>query len=75
MSDSPTQLDLLNERLAAYQLCEMSILKGHQSYTMGDGVTYSRADLRIVRKAIDDLQYQIATYDHPAFTQTEVRFV
>ncbi|MCG8532006.1 MAG: hypothetical protein MI749_15275 [Desulfovibrionales bacterium] len=75
MAESSAELEDLKQRLAQYRQCEQSILLGHQSYTTGDGNTYSRADLRTVQKTIQELQYQIANYGQPAFTQTGVRYV
>ena len=74
MADSATSLETLQQRLEAYVACERAILNGHQSRTV-EGTTYTRADLGRVQQAINELQYQIAQFEQPAFTQVPVRYV
>jgi regulator of sirC expression with transglutaminase-like and TPR domain len=53
----PILLVDLQRRLAEYKLCESAILL-NQSYTIKDR-SFTRADLGVVQKAINDLQSQI----------------
>lgn len=60
----------LQERLAAYKAAELSILNGHQSYSVGS-MTFARANLAQVQAMIRTLEQQIAT--HPDNTTTSGR--
>ncbi len=59
MNDIKTKkLELLTERLNAYYEAEMAVLKG-QSYQIGTR-KLERADLSEIRKAISELETEIA---------------
>lgn len=45
---------MLNDRLKEYLKAEQKILLGGQSYTI-ENITYTRANIGEIRKAIDDL--------------------
>ncbi len=45
---------MLNDRLREYLKAEQKILLGGQSYTI-ENITYTRANIGEIRKAIDDL--------------------
>lgn len=47
------------QRLALYEQCEAAILTGNQSYTV-DGMTFTRANLTEVRRAIMELRQSMA---------------
>lgn len=57
----------LQERLAAYRAAELTILQGHQAYTVGSQ-TFTRANLGQVQAMIRSLEQQIAT--HPDNTSS-----
>lgn len=48
------QQEILNNRLKEYIIAEQKIMEGGQSYTIGDR-TLTRASLKEIRKAIDEL--------------------
>lgn len=56
-----TILELKNKRLMQYLIAEEKILSG-QSYSIG-GRILTRADLKVVRQAIDELLAEGATLD------------
>ena len=69
-------MSIQSERLRAYLDAERAILTGNQSYTL-EGRTLTRADLAVVRKAIDELVADGVTLDGemPRYRTTRVVFV
>lgn len=69
-----TRLEFLKERLAMYYEAERKIAGGAAEYQIGDR-RLRRADLTAVRKAIDDLEAEIAMLEDPGRGMKRAVFV
>ena len=59
---SPTQLETLRTRLALYLAAEKAVLEGNQEYSI-EGMTFRRADLKVIRDTIEQIRLQIAAIE------------
>ncbi len=59
---SSIQLETLRTRLALYLAAEKAVLEGNQEYSI-EGMTFRRADLKVIRDTIEQIRLQIAAVE------------